>query len=149
MDGFYLLIGHLIGDYIVQNDWMASRKSGVPVSAEQEARIATTHGDPRFQVISQVAFENSCAAHLTCFAHCICYTLAVWACCFWWINPLWMLVVFGTHFPIDRWRLARWWMINASGQEQFATGLLSPWSIIIVDNVFHLIVLAAISLIAC
>ena len=27
MEGFALLCGHLVGDYIFQNDWMASRKT--------------------------------------------------------------------------------------------------------------------------
>jgi len=28
MEGFHLLLGHLVGDYILQNDWMAQRKAG-------------------------------------------------------------------------------------------------------------------------
>lgn len=105
MESLGLLCGHLIGDYIVQNDWMAANK--------------TTRTWP-------------------CVVHCTCYTLAVWACSFWWM-PWWGLgVCWLAHFPIDRFRLARWWMVNVSGQKAFATGPLSPWSIIVVDNVFHL-----------
>jgi len=103
-----LLLGHLIGDYIVQNDWMASNKT---------------------------------SRTFPCVVHCACYTLAVWACSFWWM-PWWgLLACFALHFPMDRFRLAGRWMRNVSGQTAFATGPLSPWSIIIVDNIGHLAVL--------
>lgn len=26
MTGFSILVGHLVGDYLLQNDWMATRK---------------------------------------------------------------------------------------------------------------------------
>jgi hypothetical protein len=115
MEGFGLILGHLLGDYIVQNDWMAAGKT---------------------------------QRHWPCFVHCLFYTLAVWACCFWWVHSAWMLAVFAAHYPVDRWRLARWWMVNVSGQEAFATGILSPWSIIVVDNTLHLAVLFGVGLVA-
>lgn len=112
MTGFFLLLGHLIGDYVVQNDWMAANKT---------------------------------TRTLPCLVHCLLYTLAVWACSFWWM-PWWGLAVcFALHFPVDRWRLAVWWMKNVSGQKAFATGPLAPWSFIVVDNVGHLIVLGLIA----
>ena len=112
MEGFYLLLGHLIGDYIVQNDWMAANK--------------TSRSWP-------------------CLVHCVCYTLAVWACSFWWM-PIWgVALTFALHFPIDRFRLAGRWMRNVSGQAAFASGMLSPWSIIVVDNIGHLATLGAIA----
>lgn len=45
-------------------------------------------------------------------------------------------------------RLAGRWMRNVSGQKAFATGPLSPWSIIVVDNVAHIATLAAIGKLA-
>lgn len=39
-------------------------------------------------------------------------------------------------------------MRNVAGQSAFASGPLSPWSVIIVDNIFHLIVLAGIAAVA-
>ena len=117
MQGFGLLIGHLLGDYIAQNDWQAANK-----------------GAPGAQ------------GHLACTVHCLLYTLAVWACSFRWM-PWWGLAVcFMAHWPIDRYRLARLWMVHLSGQKAFATGTLSPWSIIIVDNTFHLLTLYMIAL---
>lgn len=116
MESFGLILGHLVGDYIVQNDWMAANK--------------TSRTWP-------------------CLVHCACYTAAVAACSFWWF-PLWAILLTGLiHFPIDRWRLARLWMVHVAGQRSFATGPLSPWSIIVVDNTLHLatlfILMAAVS----
>lgn len=152
MTGFGLLIGHLVGDYIVQNDWMAANKVNALAGKfpgevrEIEQGVYRTFGD-------EAEIESWCdrrvlsrRGHLACTVHCLLYTLAVWACSWWWM-PWWGLaVVFGLHWPIDRFRLARWWMVNVSGQTAFATGPLSPWSIIIVDNVFHLATLFAVGL---
>jgi hypothetical protein len=113
MIGFGLIVGHLVGDFLVQNDWMARNKTS-----------RTPH----------------------CFVHCLFYTLAIWAFSFWWMPAWGLAVVFGTHFPIDRWRLARRYMVHISGQKDFATGPLSPWSIIVVDQVFHLIVLFVVGI---
>lgn len=44
------------------------------------------------------------------------------------------------HFPIDRFRLAIKYM-PLTKQENFAMGGFYPWSIIVVDNVIHLITL--------
>lgn len=109
---FGLLVGHLVGDYLVQNDWMA---------------------------------QNKTKRHLPCLVHCVLYTLSVWVCTL-FVFPVWALAVtFGTHFLMDRYRLARRFM-SISGQESFAAGPLSPWSIIAVDNTIHLLTLWVILL---
>lgn len=150
MDGLWLLAGHLIGDYILQNDWMATNKvnpfrlpkkttdPGINTVAEQVTDLFETCDEMR-RVLT---------GHLACTVHCFCYTLAVWLCSFWWM-PWWGLVAcFAIHWPIDRFRLARLWMVNCSGQKAFATGPLSPWSIIVVDNTFHILTVLLIAL-AC
>lgn len=114
MDGIGLLIGHLAGDYLLQNDWQAQNKTRCSVA---------------------------------CTVHCLLYTLAVWACSFWWMPAWGLLVCFAAHWPLDRWRLAGRWMRSVSGQSQFASGPLSPWSVIIVDNTFHLLTLFAIGVV--
>jgi hypothetical protein len=107
MESLALLVGHLVGDYVFQNDWMASKKT-----------------------------TNS----LACASHCAAYTLAVLFCGFWFLSPLAIVAVGVLHFPVDRWRLARRFM-TLNGQEAFATGPLSPWSVVVVDNTIHLVVL--------
>lgn len=69
---YWLLVLHLFGDYLLQSDWMAQRKTTSSVPAA---------------------------------AHAIVYTAP-----FWLLMPSWwaMLLVGGTHFVIDRWRLARY-----------------------------------------
>ena len=118
MIGFSLLLGHLLGDYIFQNDWQAQKN--------------------QFTLIGYIA----------CFVHCCLYTFACFLTC-WWFLPYWAYPVIGlTHFPIDKWRLANFWMKNISGQSKFASPdeIFFPWSVIMVDNIFHLIVLYVIGI---
>lgn len=97
------LVGHLVGDYLLQNDWMALNK-----------KKSSVH----------------------CFVHCF-----VWTTCVvlfsWW--PLWTSIpLFITHFIQDRTQIVNWYM-NLIGQSQFMKSPLAPWSIIVVDNVFHIL----------
>jgi hypothetical protein len=107
------IIGHLVGDFLLQNDWMAANKK-----------------------------KNS----WVCLLHCLIWT--AWVCCLagWW-HAWWAPVVLClTHFLQDRTTFVPWWMKNVSGQAGFASGPLSPWSIIVVDNVMHIL---TIYLVAC
>jgi hypothetical protein len=96
-----LFIGHLIGDYFLQNDWMAVTKS-----------------------------QKGEKGHLACDVHCAIYAFSV-ALCVWFAGwriyathgvlgglVSWLLawgIAFVTHWPIDRWGLAGKWM-NLYGQ---------------------------------
>jgi hypothetical protein len=147
MEGFGLLIGHLLGDYILQNDFVATWKSGgLPLP---ETEVSWAVGEYRLsREDARKVMENQCSrrADITCTVHCFFYTLAVWACSYWWM-PWWGLsVCFLIHWPIDRFRLAKWWMVNVSGQKLFAEGPLAPWSIVVVDNTFHLLTLFLIGM---
>jgi hypothetical protein len=103
------IIGHLVGDYLLQNDWMAA-------------------GKKRHDWI--------------CLAHVLAYTLAVCAFTFpacvecWWLAP----AVAIPHFLIDRWTFIAWWM-RLMRQPAFMEPPMSPWSRIVVDNVWHLVCL--------
>lgn len=107
----YALVGHLVGDYILQNDWQANGK------------------------------KKSSAI---CAIHCLLWTASVVLFAHWfvWWVPI---VLFATHFAQDRTTIVRWWM-GKVGQDGFATHL-GPWSIIAVDNVMHIVVIAAIAMI--
>lgn len=132
MESLALLMGHLIGDYVFQNDWMAANKTNP---------LART-GGPIEEML--VATGKELDGHLACTVHCCLYTVAVWLTC-WWFLPGWAyIVIFFTHWPVDRFRLAVYWM-RLIGQKQFATNL-SPWSVILVDNIFHLLVLFLLGL---
>lgn len=135
MNELGLLLGHLVGDYIVQNDWMAKHKIGSFLYKVPSSLF------PGFK------FEFNWTGTIACTIHCLFYTLSIWLFSFSWM-PWWgLLVCFVLHWPIDRFRLARLWMIYVAGQKDFATGPLSPWSIILVDNIFHLLTLYGIGVI--
>lgn len=163
MDGFALLLGHLVGDYILQNDWMAKNKTNQHPGQEPfPGRIwlstsmdesgnpipdLTVHADADLERQREWwrASDSWWRGHLACTIHCLLYTLAVWLMSFAWM-PWWGLAVcFAVHWPIDRFRLARKWMESVSGQREFANGVFSPWSIIVVDNIFHLLTLFVIA----
>lgn len=107
------LIGHLIGDYLLQTDWMA---------------------------------QNKKRATWPCLVHVVIYTLAVGMLTFW---PWWALAVVAvTHFVQDRTGIIAWWMkLRWKDQSSFMQPPLGPWSIIVVDNVWHLVTLYGLSLI--
>ena len=103
------IIGHLVGDYLLQNDWMALNKK---------------------------------ARTLPCLVHCLIWTICV--CSFGGTcSPVAFVILLWTHFIQDRTTIIRRWMAFA-GQEKFATGLCSPWSIIAVDNVWHIVTIWAV-----
>jgi hypothetical protein len=96
-------IGHMVGDYILQNDWMAQNKK---------------------------TSSWACAIHSFVWTSCV-VVFTGWG---------WMpfLILFAFHFLQDRTGFIRFWM-NFNGQSGFATGPLSPWSVVIIDNTFHLL----------
>ena len=104
------IVGHLVGDYLLQNDWMALNK-----------KKSTFH----------------------CVVHCLIWTACV--CLFSWgtIGVIGGVVLFVTHFVQDRTNVIGVYM-DAIGQEQFRTGICSPWSIIVVDNVWHVVTIFAV-----
>ena len=83
---FELLLGHLAGDYLLQNQWMSMNKS-----------------------------KNTLTGWMAALVHCIIYTLAV---CLFMQNfqPIWIVVVFLTHFPIDKFSLAEYYMHFLKGK---------------------------------
>jgi hypothetical protein len=97
------IVGHLVGDYLAQNDWMALNKK---------------------------------RSSLACGVHCLIWTACVVA--FSWF-PVWTAIpLFVTHFIQDRTTVIAKWM-DLNGQQQFRTGPCAPWSIIVVDNVWHIL----------
>src|SRR3989344_873198 len=148
--GFGLLCGHMIGDYIFQNDYMAGNKTNTwpgPDPYSQPRDWQDANGLVQAQLEWLVKEKAYRTGYISCTIHCFLYTFAVWMCAFWWM-PLWGLIAcFLIHWPIDRFRLAYWWMNNVSGQKFFASKEhpMFPNSIILVDNTFHLVTLFVIA----
>ena len=83
---FEMLLGHLTGDYLFQNEWMAMNKA-----------------------------KNTLNGWLAATVHCVIYTLAI--CLFMQnFDWSWIGVVFLTHFPIDKFRLAEHYMHFIKGK---------------------------------
>ncbi len=156
MNGFFMLLGHMLGDYVVQNDWMARWKVAKH-PGDRPGRLRNADGAPIFESAEDLAtklyeydrdLHDWRLGHFACTVHCLCYTLAVWACTCWWM-PWWGLVIcFAAHWPVDRFRLAGWWMRKVSRQKTFADAFSPPnlpWGVIAVDNVFHLLTLGLIA----
>lgn len=113
------IIGHLVGDYLLQNDWMAVNKK---------------------------------KRTLPCAVHCLLWTLAVMGFAGWygfedagyatekyWFSVWAFVVLFATHFAQDRTQIILYWMTKINRQPKFAEPPMSPWSIIVVDNVWHIV----------
>lgn len=145
MIGFALLLGHLVGDYLFQNDWMARNKTN-PHPGEHPDAATEAEADAWCD-----KWDLWMDGHAACAVHCVLYTLAVFLLLLplGVIAPWWFYAgVCALHWPVDRWRLAALWMRRVSGQKLFATGPLAPWSVIVVDNVAHLIVLYVLAILA-
>ena len=104
------IIGHLVGDYLLQNDWMALNKK-----------------------------QHS----LPCAVHCTLWTLAV--CGFaGWISLPAIAVLWVTHFIQDRTHIIEFWMTKINRQPEFVKPPFTPWSLIVVDNVWHIVAVWAV-----
>jgi hypothetical protein len=88
---FELLLGHLVGDYLLQNEWMAMNKS-----------------------------KNTWIGWLSALIHCVLYTLAV-CLFIQNFDFIWIAVVFLSHFPIDKFSLAEKYMhfIKGKGMKDY------------------------------
>lgn len=108
----YAFICHLIGDYLLQNDWMAANKTKAFLPAWIHAGVYSMP-----------------------FAFIVPSELAV-------------LVIFLSHFLIDRYRLAQYWIRLVNwywsgdnfGYAEDKPKWMSVWLLIIVDNTLHIII---------
>lgn len=113
------IIAHLVGDYILQSDWMVKEKG---------------------------------SSSLATLIHVFFYTLPFLLIT---REPVTLAIIAGTHFVIDRWRLARvliWlknrpWPGSLPWAECSKTGYppnlpiwMSTWLMILVDNILHILI---------
>ena len=107
-----LFMGHIAGDYWLQNDWMARSK----INFDREGWLA-------------------------CLVHCVVYTIAVGFSLTqygfhvgWWAA----FFIFLSHFPIDKWSLGKKWMKMYGQSMDPKTNPFVPCVYIAVDNGFHI-----------
>ena len=120
-----ILLGHLIGDYLLQSKKMAIAKS-------TKGLIGLTW----------------------CLIHCLLYTLIIYLMTT-THDPIKIVLIFMSHFPIDRWSLASWWLKVIKGRDLMTAyhstanyhEIDLSFSVIIyvvVDNTMHLLLMTAI-----
>lgn len=107
------IIGHLVGDYLLQNDWMALNKK-------------TSGG----------VGDNACCVH------CVIWTLSVCYFAGWGFGAA--VLLFLCHYAQDRTQIVLWWMTRVNRQQKFTEPPMAPWSLIVVDNVWHVVSLWAV-----
>ena len=99
---FALFMAHLIGDYLLQNDWMALNK-----------KSSTFH----------------------CSVHIITYMIPF---VFMPISLLGFILIAIQHFVVDRTNIIYNFMVW-KGQDKFVEPPCFPWSIIVMDNISHIV----------
>ena len=95
-----------------------------------EMLVAHMFGDYFFQ--NEYIALNKTKNTLVCLLHCAIYTTCVAIICQWFDYRL--IIVFLSHFIMDRFRLAKYWTRLISKNEDL------PW-VILSDNSVHLLVL--------
>lgn len=124
---FEMLLGHLVGDYLLQNNWMALGKS-----------------------------KHNRLGWLTCAVHCTLYTVAVCLLMWNW-QTVWIVAVFLSHFVIDKFGIPELYLklIRGRSLQHFLNneenadwspyiGLRSGFYIfvyVVADNTMHLLLM--------
>jgi hypothetical protein len=107
-ENMHWIYAHLIGDYIIQNDWMALGKKN---------------------------------KSWICAVHVLAYLVPFLFCGFTW----WQLLAIGVqHFVQDRTNIVVW-LMKVKGSGGFISPPCGPWSIIVTDNIIHILFMAWIS----
>jgi hypothetical protein len=126
----YALLGHFIGDYVLQTKYMAHNKS-----------VSGWCG-PGWSGIT------------TCSIHTLIYTASV-CLMMWTFNPVIWILVFVPHWVIDRWSLATPWLKLIKGrtrdaayysEDRYREFDIAFTSVVyaVVDNTFHLLSLLVV-----
>lgn len=102
------IYAHLIGDYLLQIDWMAKEKK---------------------------------TSHIVCLAHISYYMIP-----FFFTGMVWwqLLLIASQHYLQDRYNFIPWFM-KVKGSEDFAKPPMAPWSIIVTDNIVHILWIAMVA----
>ncbi|MBN1135739.1 MAG: DUF3307 domain-containing protein [Anaerolineae bacterium] len=111
----WLLLGHLIGDFLFQTDSMAKNKA-------QNWRWLLGHVSLYMVTITVILVAYGLSHLLP-----------------WWLLPAAWFFIFGTHLILDQRSFTARWMrlIGTSPQH--------PWLPIVADQIFHLITLAIVA----
>jgi hypothetical protein len=113
------IYAHLIGDFLIQNDWMAKGK-------KESSLICLTHVlTYLIPFIFVGSYMDGWKVHIVMFQ---------------W-EPLYFVVVGLQHFAQDKTNIVVESM-KATGKGDFAKPPMAPWSVIITDNILHILFIA-------
>lgn len=96
-------------------------------------------GDYILQTDEMALGKKTCS--ITCFIHVAAYCIPF---CFCGFMPWQIALIAAQHFLQDRTGFVVLFM-KWKGSEQFATGPCSPWSIIVTDNILHILFIAFVA----
>ena len=124
---FDMILGHFIGDFLLQNDWMGDQKK-----------------------------KHEGLGWYACLVHCCFYTLAV-CTTMWNFDIMWVCLVFLSHVFIDKYAVVEWYsqLIGSRSIEKFLNdeenqeytphiGLRAGVTILVYvvkDNTFHIMIM--------
>jgi hypothetical protein len=113
------IYAHLIGDFLIQNDWMAKGK-------KESSWICLIHIlTYLIPFIFIGSYMDGWTLHLTLFQ---------------W-EPVVFIAVGLQHFIQDRGDMLKRFMV-ATGKGDFTKPPMAPWSIILTDNIIHILFIA-------
>lgn len=96
-------------------------------------------GDYIFQ--NDFMAQNKKKSSLHCLLHVCVYTIPFLLCGLNW----WQLILIATqHYVIDRTDFVTWFM-DVKGSHVFATNACFPWSVIVTDNILHILWIAFVA----
>lgn len=111
----YLLVAHLIGDWMLQTEFQALGKA------------------------KNGFFNASLTAH--CLSYTLCFVPAIWLTP---MHYSWLLLIFSSHMFLDRRWPVIWWIKTIKRTSEDTIKNLF-WLVIAVDQVMHILVLAIIA----
>jgi hypothetical protein len=78
------ILGHLGGDFILQDDWQAANKAGPPLTEDQHWQVAAVYGDARHAALDHYERVQRWKGHLACAVHCLLWAAAsAWPAASW------------------------------------------------------------------
>ena len=111
-----LLLGHLVGDYLLQWEFMAQNK-----------------------------FKNTLFGWWACFVHCFIYSVCVALFLSTYSTDILLMtgLIFITHFPIDKFSLAKY-ILKWEGKDisKIGTDPFASFVYIVADNTLHFLLMA-------
>jgi len=133
------LIGHLVGEWLLQTDWMRlqKRRWGRELNSDMDA-LSPLYCRKQGKFSWELFFRGEAACHL----HCFLYSLAVAAFTGWWDWPR-FVAVYVTHYIVDRTPYVRR-LADKAKLMYYMRRKGEMWTHFLIEEVVHLVSLYTI-----